>query len=54
MTFFQWLPEDSDQIVSPFVWIYFLVTISLTLITVGSWHFLTNKREPASVEKSPV
>ncbi|KAF6827540.1 protein kinase [Colletotrichum plurivorum] len=45
MTFFQWIPEDSDQTVSPYLWIYFVVALGLTLLTVGLWYLFANNRK---------
>ncbi|KAF6801020.1 protein kinase [Colletotrichum sojae] len=45
MTFFQWIPEDSSQTVSPYIWIYFVVTLGLTFMTVGLWYLFANTKQ---------
>ncbi|KAK7749321.1 hypothetical protein SLS62_008290 [Diatrype stigma] len=52
MTFFDFGPDDSGNdppnagaTVSKFVWIYFVITIPLTVLIVGSWWFLDRRRE---------
>ncbi|KAK4546451.1 hypothetical protein LTR36_002128 [Oleoguttula mirabilis] len=37
MTMFQWPFESSDSIASPFIWVYFVVTIPLTLMVYAAW-----------------
>lgn len=36
MTMFQW-PAKEGALVSPYLWVYFAVTIPLTLIVYGAW-----------------
>ncbi|KAF6823986.1 hypothetical protein CMUS01_10448 [Colletotrichum musicola] len=51
MTFFQWIPDNSTQTVSPYIWIYFVATVGLTFMTVGSWYLFANtKRAPMNGE----
>lgn len=54
MTFFQWIPENSGKIVSPLLWIYFLVTVGLTLFTVCVWHFFVNRKKHAKFHQGDV
>ncbi|TLD27143.1 hypothetical protein PspLS_04354 [Pyricularia sp. CBS 133598] len=40
MDFFEWKPDDEGPArVSPFIWIYFVITVLLTLGTVGLWYY---------------
>ncbi|KAH0426458.1 hypothetical protein CcaCcLH18_10343 [Colletotrichum camelliae] len=45
MTFFQWIPNDSDKMVSPFLWIYFVVALILTSFTVWLLRRLANSKK---------
>ncbi|KAJ5002240.1 hypothetical protein K4K48_000380 [Colletotrichum sp. SAR 10_66] len=45
MTFFQWIPDDSEKMVSPFLWIYFVVALILTLFTVWLLRKLANPKK---------
>ncbi|KAF3802823.1 hypothetical protein GCG54_00000190, partial [Colletotrichum gloeosporioides] len=45
MTFFQWIPDDSEKMVSPFLWIYFVVALILTLFTVWLLRRLANPKK---------
>lgn len=47
MTFFQWIPDDSNETVSPYLWIYFVVTLGLTFFTVGLWYLFANSKKAA-------
>ncbi|RMY97540.1 hypothetical protein D0862_08018 [Hortaea werneckii] len=39
MTMFQWPFENENSIASPYTWVYFVVTVPLTLIVYAAWHF---------------
>ncbi|KAI1258791.1 hypothetical protein F5Y18DRAFT_433922 [Xylariaceae sp. FL1019] len=45
MTFFNWIPQDSNQIVSPWIAIYFALTILATTFTVYQFQSWAAKRE---------
>lgn len=34
---FQWPFEDENSIASPYTWVYFVVTIPLTLVVYAAW-----------------
>lgn len=38
MTFFTW---DDGATVSPYFWVYALLTIATTIITLGSWYYMS-------------
>ncbi|KAI0110207.1 hypothetical protein F4814DRAFT_395618 [Daldinia grandis] len=56
MQFFNWTPSgDSDTVVSPYFWIYVLVTLVTTTLTLGIWYFALwrgKQRKLASKEVS--
>lgn len=37
MTMFQWPFQNDRSIASPYVWVYFVVTIPLTLMVYAAW-----------------
>ncbi|KAI1136870.1 hypothetical protein F5Y05DRAFT_414590 [Hypoxylon sp. FL0543] len=39
MQFFNWIPSDDGTVVSHYLWIYFLVTVVATLLTLGTWYY---------------
>ncbi|KAI6912440.1 hypothetical protein KC318_g14960 [Hortaea werneckii] len=39
MTMFQWPFENENSIASPYTWVYFVVTVPLTLMVYAAWHF---------------
>ncbi|KAM0809904.1 hypothetical protein AB5N19_10251 [Seiridium cardinale] len=41
MSFFDWR-NNTDTMMSPYIWIYIVVTIFLTLVTIGIWLFCTD------------
>jgi hypothetical protein len=54
MTFFNWLGSDG-AVVSKYIWIYVLVTVFFTLLTIGSWWYFVmyrpkRLRKPTSEE----
>ncbi|EQB48786.1 protein kinase [Colletotrichum gloeosporioides Cg-14] len=53
MTFFQWIPDDSEKMVSPFLWIYFVVALLLTLFTVWLLRRLANPKTDKSGVEDP-
>jgi hypothetical protein len=44
MTFFNWSAAEGEAVVSPYVWIYPVLTISITLAVLGCWFFFTRRR----------
>ncbi|KAK9773193.1 hypothetical protein AB5N19_11829 [Seiridium cardinale] len=53
MSFFNWSPEEGENILSPYVWIYPVITIGVTAIVVVLWWRFMRGRNNA-IEKSPV
>ncbi|TPX17339.1 uncharacterized protein E0L32_012194 [Thyridium curvatum] len=49
MTFFNF--QDKDRAVAPTLWVYFAITIPLTLIIVVSWRYWDRKREKAFADE---
>ncbi|KAF7534858.1 hypothetical protein G7054_g5877 [Neopestalotiopsis clavispora] len=43
MSFFRWIPDDSPQMVSPYVSVYFGLTAIITAMTVYFWHLRDKK-----------
>ncbi|KAH6987183.1 hypothetical protein EDB80DRAFT_178465 [Ilyonectria destructans] len=41
MTFFDWKSDSGGVVVSKYVWIYVLIAVVLTLLTVGSWYYFS-------------
>lgn len=39
MTFFDWFDDDGKTRVSSYLWIYVVVTIVFTAVTIGLWYF---------------
>lgn len=44
MSFFNWAPGEGQHLVSPYVWVYFVVTAVCTLVTMGLWIFYNRSR----------
>lgn len=56
MTFFDWKPDNGTARVSSYLWIYVLVTVIFTGVTIGLWYFFVVYRRPISMvvdEESP-
>jgi hypothetical protein len=47
MTFFNWSGEDGKARVSSYLWIYVVVTLCFTAITIGLWYFFVVFRQKA-------
>jgi len=45
MTFFNWSGSDGEAEVSGYIWIYVLVTLCFTLVTVGTWYYFVIWRQ---------
>lgn len=43
MTFFNWSPEQGQETVSPKFWIYVVMTIAFSLVTLSAW-LIYNRR----------
>lgn len=39
MSFFQWNPENGQKILSPYIWMYVVITIGLTGLILALWYF---------------
>jgi heme/copper-type cytochrome/quinol oxidase subunit 2 len=44
MTFFNWSAADGEQIVSPYLWIYPVLTVTITAIVIACWYFFIRRR----------
>jgi hypothetical protein len=56
MTFFDWNTDKGTARVSSYLWIYVLVTVIFTGVTIGLWYFFVVYRRPISMavdEESP-
>ncbi|KAK3346510.1 hypothetical protein B0T25DRAFT_592676 [Lasiosphaeria hispida] len=49
-SFFNWNAPDQEDIVSPYLWIYPVVTIAITLVVLGCWLAFTRRRPPRDVD----
>jgi hypothetical protein len=46
MTFFNFQPEgDPPPIISPLLWVYFVITVPVTLVIVMAWRWWDRRRE---------
>ncbi|ORY00553.1 hypothetical protein BCR34DRAFT_546839 [Clohesyomyces aquaticus] len=55
MTFFNWFTGDGTIRVSRYLWVYVLITVIFTCITVGSWYFfVVHRRKRVSAETPTV
>lgn len=43
MTFFNWSPDKGEKILSPWFWIYVVITVAFTLVTMCIW-LIFNRR----------
>ncbi|ETS88087.1 hypothetical protein PFICI_01915 [Pestalotiopsis fici W106-1] len=50
MTFFNWSNDGGEPIVSEYFWVYVVVTVACTLLTVGLWYYFNISRR--SLRKS--
>lgn len=39
MSFFQWNPENGQKMLSPYIWMYIVITVGLTGLTLTLWYF---------------
>lgn len=44
MGFFNWSPEEGQTILSPWVWLYFVVTAGFTLVTMSVWYLYNSMK----------
>jgi hypothetical protein len=55
MGFFDWKKEGDGRIVSPYIWIYFVVATGLTLATFGIFQLcMAKKREDLDLDMNIV
>ncbi|KAI0172130.1 hypothetical protein GGR52DRAFT_455980 [Hypoxylon sp. FL1284] len=53
MQFFNWIPDDDENtIVSRYFWIYVLVTVVATALTLGTWYYFALWREKRQTDVS--
>lgn len=38
MGFFDWKPEQGQTMVSPYIWLYFVITTGFTCVTIIVWY----------------
>lgn len=38
MSFFDWNPENGQRILSPYIWMYVVITAALTGLTLALWY----------------
>lgn len=43
MTFFNWNPEQDEKMMSPWFWIYVVITVVFTLVTMCIWLFFNRR-----------
>lgn len=51
MSFFRWLPDDSPRMVSPYISVYFGLTVVITALTVLFWRWNNKKHDDPLLEK---
>lgn len=39
MSFFEWNPENGQKMLSPYIWMYVVITVVLTGLTLALWYF---------------
>lgn len=44
MSFFEWNPENGQKILSPYIWMYVVITLGLTGLTLALWYFFGSPR----------
>jgi heme/copper-type cytochrome/quinol oxidase subunit 2 len=49
MTFFNWNADTGNARVSSYLWIYIVVTVIFTGVTIGLWYFFVVYRRPISI-----
>lgn len=51
MTFFDWSGPNGTPEVSTYVWVYIVITVAFTFLTIGLWwYFVIYRQQPASNE----
>ena len=45
MTFFNWGGGEAEGLVSGYFWIYVVVTVCFTLLTIGPWYYFNVYRQ---------
>lgn len=43
MGFFDWKPEQGQTMVSPYIWLYFVVTTGFTCVTIFVWYMYNSR-----------
>ena len=43
-TFFNFKPSESESVLSPYIWIYPVVTIAVTAVVMFCWIYFTKRR----------
>jgi hypothetical protein len=51
MTFFDWSGDKGKARVSSYLWIYVVVTVFFTAITIGLWYFFVMFRPSGAVKE---
>ncbi|KAI0838814.1 hypothetical protein F5Y06DRAFT_266613 [Hypoxylon sp. FL0890] len=58
MQFFNWIPGNDGTVVSHYLWIYVLVTVVATLLTLGTWYYFVvwrpRSRKEVSEDEMPL
>ncbi|KAI1799225.1 hypothetical protein F4811DRAFT_123599 [Daldinia bambusicola] len=45
MDMFDWNPQDGDSVVSKYIWLFVVLAVGLTVITVFAWYHITTRHE---------
>lgn len=43
MTFFNWSPEQDEKMMSPWFWIYVVITVAFTVVTMCIWLYFNRR-----------
>ncbi|KAK0725507.1 hypothetical protein B0H67DRAFT_659078 [Lasiosphaeris hirsuta] len=49
---FNWRPSEGEAVVSDYIWVLFVLSVGLTVITVLAWHFTTNREKKREDKRS--
>lgn len=44
MSFFDWNPENGQKVLSPYIWMYVVITAALTGLTLALWYHFGRPR----------
>ncbi|KAF2216609.1 hypothetical protein CERZMDRAFT_93902 [Cercospora zeae-maydis SCOH1-5] len=50
---FNWTPSESQSLASPYIWVFFVVTIPLTLVVYGLWLWWFDRMEKEHKKNAP-